>query len=77
LLIQLESPVAALVAIWVVLKPGGSMMMEEAELSAIYAEPHCESYASMRERAIETGRKRGVDSTGESKGSGLGQASLI
>jgi hypothetical protein len=40
------------------------MVCEEADLSAIYAEPPSDAYDEMREIAIAAGRTRGVDYTG-------------
>ncbi len=64
LLVHLERPVSALSAVWAALKPGGAMVMEEADVSAVYAEPHCQFYADMRDVALAAGQQRGVDYTG-------------
>jgi SAM-dependent methyltransferase len=64
LLVHLNQPVEAMRAIYAALKPGGVMVCEEADVSGVYAEPHCEHYAEMREIALEAGRKRGVSYEG-------------
>jgi SAM-dependent methyltransferase len=64
LLVHLNRPVDAMRAIHGILKPGGVMVCEEADLSAIYAEPHSAAYDEMRETLIAAGSARGVDYTG-------------
>ena len=64
LMVHLNRPIDAMRAIHGILKPGGVMVCEEADLSAIYAEPPSDAYDEMREIAIAAGRTRGVDYTG-------------
>jgi SAM-dependent methyltransferase len=61
LMVHLNKPVEAMQAIYAALKPGGVMVCEEADASAVYAEPHCDAYAELREICLEGGRRRGVD----------------
>jgi hypothetical protein len=45
------------------LKPGGVMVCEEADVSAVYTEPPS-AYEQMRDIALKAGRERGVDYAG-------------
>jgi len=60
LMVHLNNPVEAMRAIYAALTPGGVMVCEEADASAVYAEPHCDAYAELREICLEGGRRRGV-----------------
>jgi cyclopropane fatty-acyl-phospholipid synthase-like methyltransferase len=64
LLVHLNKPVDAMRAIHAALKPGGVMVCEEADLSALYTEPHSAAYAELRDICMEGGRQRGVDYSG-------------
>ena len=64
LLIHLKQPVDAMRQIRDALKPGGVMVCEEADLSAIYTEPRTFGYEEYRALALDTGRQRGVDYEG-------------
>ena len=64
LLVHLNRPVDALRVIYDALKPGGVMVCEEADVSAIYAEPRSAAYEEMRDIALAGGRQRGVDYSG-------------
>jgi hypothetical protein len=46
------------------LKPGGVMVCEEADLSAIYAVPHSKAYEEMRDISLNAGRARNVNYDG-------------
>src|SRR5207342_2754703 len=61
LMVHLHRPVDAMRAIHTILKPGGVMVCEEADVSAVYAEPASAAYNEMREIALAAGRGRGVD----------------
>jgi 2-polyprenyl-3-methyl-5-hydroxy-6-metoxy-1,4-benzoquinol methylase len=61
LMVHLNKPVQAMRAIYDALKPGGVMVCEEADVSAVYAEPNCAAYVELREICLEGGRRRGVD----------------
>ena len=63
-MVHLNRPVDAMRAIFCALKPGGRMICEEADVSAIYAEPPSAAYNNMREIALKAGRDRGVDYAG-------------
>jgi SAM-dependent methyltransferase len=63
LLIHLNHPVDAMRSIYAALEPGGVMICEEADLSAIYTEPPSD-YHEFRDLAIAGGVERGVDYTG-------------
>ncbi|HXV35358.1 MAG TPA: methyltransferase domain-containing protein [Gaiellaceae bacterium] len=63
LLIHLNEPVVAMRSISAALKPGGVMVCEEADLSAIYTEPPS-GYAEFLDIALASGVERGVDYTG-------------
>jgi SAM-dependent methyltransferase len=63
LLIHLNEPVAAMRSISAALKPGGVMVCEEADLSAIYTEPPSD-LIEFRDIALATGVERGVDYAG-------------
>jgi SAM-dependent methyltransferase len=64
LMVHLQRPVDAMRAIYAALKPGGVMVCEEADVSAVYAEPRSEAYEEMREIGLAAGRARGVDYSG-------------
>jgi len=64
LMVHLNKPIDAMRAIHAALKPGGVMVCEEADVSAVYAEPPCAAYAELRDLCIAAGRQRGVDYTG-------------
>jgi len=63
-LMHLKQPVEAMRQIHQALKPGGVMVCEEADLSAIYTEPRTFGYEEYRTLALDTGRQRGVDYEG-------------
>ena len=63
LLIHLNQPVEAMRSISAALKPGGLMVCEEADLSAIYSEPPS-GYDEFLEHAFASGVERGVDYAG-------------
>jgi 2-polyprenyl-3-methyl-5-hydroxy-6-metoxy-1,4-benzoquinol methylase len=64
LMVHLNRPVDAMRAIHAALKPGGVMVCEEADVSAVYAELASAAYSEMREICMEGARQRGVDYTG-------------
>ena len=64
LMVHLNKPVEAMRAIYTALKPGGVMVCEEADVSAVYAEPNSAAYVELREICLEAGRRRGVDYAG-------------
>ena len=64
LMVHLNKPVEAMRAIYKMLKPGGVMVCEEADVSAVYAEPSSPAYVELREICLEAGRQRGVDYSG-------------
>jgi SAM-dependent methyltransferase len=64
LMVHLNRPVDAMRAIHGILKPGGVMVCEEADVSAVYAEPPSPAYDEMREIALAAGRARGVNYAG-------------
>ena len=64
LMVHLNRPVDAMRAIHAVLKPGGVMVCEECDVSALYAEPRSAAYEELRDIGLEAGRQRGVDYTG-------------
>jgi SAM-dependent methyltransferase len=63
LLIHLNRPIDAMRSIHTALRPGGVMVCEEADLSAIYTEPPS-TYHDFRDGAIASGVARGVDYVG-------------
>ena len=64
LMVHLNRPVDAMRAIRNILKPGGVMVCEEADVSAVYAEPHSVAYEEMREIGLNAGLARGVNYSG-------------
>ena len=58
LMVHLNKPVEAMRAICTLLKPGGVMVCEEADVSAVYAEPSSPAYVELRELCLEGGRGR-------------------
>jgi SAM-dependent methyltransferase len=64
LMVHLSRPVDAMRAVYAALKPGGVMVCEEADVSAVYTEPASAAYAEMRELCMEGARQRGVDWSG-------------
>src|SRR3954447_2278831 len=63
LLIHLNRPVDAMRSIYAALKPGGLMVCEEADLTAIYTEPPS-GYDEFLDVAMASGAARGVDYAG-------------
>jgi len=63
-LMHLKQPVGAMRKIFDALKPGGLMVCEEGDVSAIYTEPRTFGYEEYRDLALEAGRRRGVDYEG-------------
>jgi len=53
LMVHLNRPVEAMRAIRTPLKPGSVMVCEEADVSAVYAEPPSHAYDEMREIALK------------------------
>jgi 2-polyprenyl-3-methyl-5-hydroxy-6-metoxy-1,4-benzoquinol methylase len=64
LMVHLNRPVDAMRAIWAALKPGGVMVCEEADVSAVYAEPASAAYAELRDICIAGARQRGANYCG-------------
>jgi SAM-dependent methyltransferase len=64
LMVHLNRPVDAMRAIHAALKPGGMMVCEEADVSAVYAEPASVAYTELRDICMEGARQRGVDYSG-------------
>jgi SAM-dependent methyltransferase len=64
LMVHLNDPVQAMREIFKILKPGGTMVCEEVDISVIYTEPFVEGYQAFRDLAILAGKKRGVDYEG-------------
>lgn len=64
LLVHLNKPVEAMRSTSAALRPGGVMVCEEGDVSAIYTEPESASYSELRDISIEAGRQRGVDYNG-------------
>jgi SAM-dependent methyltransferase len=64
LMVHLNRPVEAMRVIFKALKPGGVMVCEEADVSALYAEPPSSAYEEMRDIALKAGCDRGVDYSG-------------
>ena len=63
LLMHLNKPVDAMRSIHAALKPGGVMVCEEADMSAIYSEPPS-TYHDYVDLALAIGAERGVDYAG-------------
>jgi 2-polyprenyl-3-methyl-5-hydroxy-6-metoxy-1,4-benzoquinol methylase len=49
LMVHLNKPVEAMRAIYAALKPGGVMVCEEADVSAVYTEPSSAAYTELRD----------------------------
>jgi SAM-dependent methyltransferase len=64
LFVHLNRPVDAMRVIHKALKPGGVMVCEEADVSAVYTEPPSTAYAELRDICMEGARQRGVDYSG-------------
>ena len=64
LMVHLNRPVDAMRAIHETLKPGGVMVCEEADVSAVYAKPPSTAYNELRDICMEGARQRGVDYSG-------------
>jgi len=64
LMVHLNRPVDAMRAIHAALKPGGVMVCEEADASALYVEPASVAYTELLDICLEGGRQRGVDYSG-------------
>jgi SAM-dependent methyltransferase len=64
LMVHLNKPVDAMRAIYAALKPGGVMVCEEADVSAIYTEPASAAYAELRDICLQAGLQRGADYSG-------------
>ena len=64
LMVHLIRPVDAMRTIYAALKPGGVMVCEEADVSAVYTEPASAAYAELRDICMEGARQRGVDYSG-------------
>jgi SAM-dependent methyltransferase len=64
LMVHLNRPVDAMRAIHAALKSGGVMVCEEADVSAVYAEPPSAAYTELRDICMEGARQRGVDYSG-------------
>ena len=64
LMVHLSRTVDAMRSIYAALKPGGVMVCEEADVSALYAEPHSQAYLEFVELGLNAGKRRGVDYTG-------------
>ena len=64
LMVHLNRPVDAMRVIHAALKPGGVMVCEEADVSAVYTEPPSAAYTELRDICLEGARQRGVDYSG-------------
>ncbi len=64
LLVHLNEPVQAMEAIYSSLKPGGTMVCEEVDISVVYTEPATEAYHTFRDLTLVAGEKGGVDYAG-------------
>jgi ubiquinone/menaquinone biosynthesis C-methylase UbiE len=64
LMVHLNKPVEAMRAIHAVLKPGGVIVCEEADVSAVYTEPSSAAYTELRDICMEGASNRGVDYSG-------------
>jgi 2-polyprenyl-3-methyl-5-hydroxy-6-metoxy-1,4-benzoquinol methylase len=64
LMVHLNRPVDAMRAIYGALRPGGVMVCEEADVSAVYTEPASAAYAELRDTCMRGAHQRGVDYSG-------------
>lgn len=64
LMVHLNRPVDAMRAIYRVLKPGGVMVCEEADITAVYTEPASAAYTELRDTCMKGAHERGVDYSG-------------
>jgi cyclopropane fatty-acyl-phospholipid synthase-like methyltransferase len=64
LLVHLNRPVDAMRSIYAALKPGGVMVCEECDASAIYSEPPSLAYQEFVELGLNAGKRRGADYCG-------------
>jgi hypothetical protein len=57
-MVHLNRPVEAMRVIYKALKPGGVMVCEEADVSAVYAEPRSSAYEEMRDIGLKAGQTK-------------------
>src|SRR5262249_4486002 len=62
--VHLNRPIDAMHKVFEVLKPGGIMVAEEPDVSAVYTEPASPAYYHYRELLMAAGEKRGLDYAG-------------